>query len=448
MLQQCNLHGGRYSYTADLLSLETRGGPGTQQVPPVLRICTPLKLDAWREMLASYPDRAFAEFLLRGIQLGFRIGISPDFQCSPRPRNLKSALDHPTVVQAYLDREVQLGRMARLSPEDMASVAPLGIQVSPCGVIPKRNRPDKRRLIVNLSAPHGSSANDAIDPDLSSIAYSSIDDAGHMIKELGQGCLLAKFDLQEAYRAVPVHPVDQPKLAICWNGDTLVDRALPFGLRSAPKLFSALTDGFMWGLHEQGVLNGLHYLDDFLIFGQANSAACQTALSTALRLCDQVGLPVAPEKTEGPATTLTFLGIELDTHRMQLRLPQDKQARLRAAMARWCRPRAGRPSGTKRDLLSLVGLLSHAAKVVRPGRPFIRSLIDRAYTVSSLEHHVRLNSAARQDLAWWGTFLEYWNGISVIPPATASIEMHLAGGAVEPSSATYGCNSSGLQNGV
>ena len=199
MLQQCNIHGGRYSYTAYLLSLETRGGPGTQQVPPVLRICTPLKLDAWRQMLASYPDRAFAEFLLRGIQLGFRIGISPDFQCSPRPRNLKSALDHPTVVQAYLDREVQLGHMARLSPKDMASVAPLGIQVSPCGVIPKRNRPDKWRLIVNLSALHGSSTNDAIDPDLSSIAYSSIDNAGHMIKELGEGCLLAKFDLQETY---------------------------------------------------------------------------------------------------------------------------------------------------------------------------------------------------------------------------------------------------------
>ena len=327
--------------------------------------------------------------LLQGIQNGFRIGIPTGFQCTPRPRNLRSALEHPDVVQAYLDREVRLGRMARLAPNDMAAVTTLGLQISPCGVIPKCNRPDKWRLIVNLSAPLGASTNDAIDSELSSVAYASIDDAGHMINLLGQGCLLAKFDLQEAYRAVPVHPVDQPKLAVSWNGVTFVDRALPFGLRSAPKLFSALTDGFIWILHQNGSNHALHYLDDFLILGQANSRACQDSLTVALSLCNQVGLPVAPDKTEGPTTKLIFLGIELDTQRMQLRLPLDKKSRLLAAIARWTHPRGRQASptaGKKRDLLSLIGLLSHAAKVVRPGRAFIRSLIDKACTVSSLEH--------------------------------------------------------------
>ena len=192
-------------------------------------------------------------------------------------------------------------------------------------------------------------------------------DVGDMIKEMGYGGVLARFNLQEAYKAVPVHLVNQPKLAISWNGDTLVDRALPFGLQSAPKLFSALTDGFMWGLHKKGILNALHYLDDFLTLGQANSVVCQTTLSTALRMCDQAGLLVAPEKTKGPATTLSFLGIELDTQRMQLHLLQDTHARLQAAMARWTHPRAGHPSGTKRDLLALVGLLNHATKFVHPG---------------------------------------------------------------------------------
>ena len=309
--------------------------------------------------------------------------------------------------------------MARLGPDHMATVAPLGLQVSPIGVIPKRNRPNKWRLIVNLSAPLGISANDSIDSELSSIAYTSIDDAAHMINHLGQGCLLAKFDLQEAYRAVPVHPLDQPKLAVSWNEDVLIDRALPFGLRSAPKLFSALTDGFMWVLHHNGIQQALHYLDDFLILGQANTQACQDWLSRALSLCDQVGLPVAPEKTEGPTTNLIFLGIEIDTQKMQLRLPPDKMIRLRAAIARWSHHR-GPTSGRKRDLLSLIGLLGHAAKVVRPGRAFIRSLIDRANVVGSLEHHVRLNSAARQDLAWWNTFLDHWNGINVIPQPTVS----------------------------
>ena len=82
--------------------------------------------------------------------------------------------------------------------------------ISPFGVIPKRNRPGKWRLIVNLSAPEGSSVNDAISTELSLVYYASIDDAIVFIRELGKGCLLAKLDLMEAYHAVPVHLMDQP----------------------------------------------------------------------------------------------------------------------------------------------------------------------------------------------------------------------------------------------
>ena len=95
------------------------------------------------------------------------------------------------------------------------------------------------------------------------------------------------------------------------------------------------------------------------------------------------------------STKLIFLGIYVDTQKMQLHVPLDKMVRLRAATASWSHHR---PSQRKRDLLSLIGRLDHAAKVVRPGHAFIRRLIDRANTVSSLEHHIRLNSAAKQDL--------------------------------------------------
>ena len=131
-------------------------------------------------------------------------------------------------------------------------------------------------------------------------------------------------------------------------------------------------------------------------------------------------MPVAPDKTEGPSTCLIFLGIELDTSRGHLRLPRDKKERLLAAIAKWTGGRSPRRSGTKRDLLSLIGLLNHAAKEVRPGRAFIRSLIDASIQVSLLEHHVHLSSAARQDLRWWHAFLHHWNGISMIPPTATS----------------------------
>ena len=51
-----------------------------------------------------------------------------------------------------------------------------------------------------------------------------------------------KLDLKDAYRMVPVHPDDQHLLGISWRDGIYVDRALPFGLRSAPKLFSTVAD--------------------------------------------------------------------------------------------------------------------------------------------------------------------------------------------------------------
>jgi hypothetical protein len=76
-----------------------------------------------------------------------------------------------------------------------------------------------------------------------------------------------------------------------------------------------------------------------------------------------------------------------------------------------------RGTGKKRDLLSLIGLLTHAATVVRPSRAFLRGLIDATATVQDLEHWVHLNRSARADIAWWHTFLRTWNGISVMPPS-------------------------------
>jgi hypothetical protein len=209
-------------------------------------------------------------------------------------RNLKSAYDRPDIISAYLQREVELGRLHALP--SLPHLSPPLLQISPFGAIPKKYKPDKWRLIVDLSSPKGYSVNDAIASELCSVSYTSVDRAVDFVRHLGEGCLLAKLDLKEAYRAVPVHPSDQRLLAVSWQGTPYLDRALPFGLRSAPKLFSALTDAMMWMLYERGIETALHYLDDFLILGPAGSPLCGQALQTTLTLCDELGFPVAPEK--------------------------------------------------------------------------------------------------------------------------------------------------------
>ena len=235
---------------------------------------------------------------------------------------------------------------------------------------------------------------------------------------------------------VPVHPADRPRLGMRWKEDNYIDATLPFGLRSAPKIFSALADGLLWILHKKGADLSIHYLDDFLLLGPPGSLACATALRTFLSLCEELGVPVAEEKTEGPVTTLTFLGIEINTQSMQLRLPSDKLQDLSARVGHWMRGGTSpspRRTGKKRDLLSLIGLLNHAVSVVQPGRTFVRSLIDASTTVKSLEHHIHLSAQARADIAWWYTFVQSWNGISLLPALKPSQSIH------SDASGSWGC---------
>ena len=157
-------------------------------------------------------------------------------------------------------------------------------------------------------------------------------------------------------------------------------------------------------------VQGIHYLDDFLLFGAPGVPQCAVALCKALARCASLGVPVAPAKTEGPTTKIIFLGIEIDTICMTLSLPQVKLVRLRSMIRQW----SEKHSCTKRELLSLIGCLQHACCVVRPGRSFLRRMIDLSSGVQALHHRVRLNAGFRSDLKWWGCFLPMWNGSGLL----------------------------------
>ena len=99
---------------------------------------------------------------------------------------------------------------------------------------------------MDLSFPNNASVNMGIDPTLCSLSYTRVNEVAATVSQLGVGTELAKADIKSAYRLVPVHPDDRPLLAMQWEGMVYVDTALPFGLRSAPKIFNALADALEW----------------------------------------------------------------------------------------------------------------------------------------------------------------------------------------------------------
>ncbi len=143
----------------------------------------------------------------------------------------------------------------------------------------------------------------------------------------------------------------------------------------------------------------------------------------------QAGIPVATHKTEGPSTTVTFLGILIDTDQFQLRLPVEKLARLRSLVALWQRKR----SCTRKELESLVGHLSHAATVIRPGRIFLRQLFSLLSIAAKPHYQIRLNATVHADLQWWACFLQDWNGSSLFHQPNPTTHVY------SDASGSFGC---------
>ena len=376
----------------------------------VVRSLTPIFVANLEDSLAGHPDPTLVSQLCSNLKDGARIGF--EGQRAPRfSKNLPTALTHPNIVTSNLEHEISLGRVAGPFKTPPFS----NFQVSPIGLVPKKNS-TKFRTIFHLSFPKSgaTSINASIPKEDFSLHYVTIDNAIEGIKRFGHGCFLAKTDIESAFRLIPVHPDDYELLGMYWEGKYYYDKVLPFGLRSAPYLFNQLSDAIEWILQNKCMISFVcHILDDFLIMEPPSQlpphySTCQQSLTAMMLTFKNLNIPVAPGKTQGPVTVLEFMGIILDSVRMEARLPDDKIERLRAVFNTFQKRR----SCTLKELQSLIGTLNFACKVIPPGRPYLQRMIELTRNIRQPHHHIKLSAGFFKDLEMWKQFIVNWNGAS------------------------------------
>ena len=166
----------------------------------------------------------------------------------------------------------------------------------------------------------------------------------------------------------------------------------------------------------------IHYLDDYFWCNKSFDE-CLHDLHNLVDVFAWLNVPLAPDKLVGPSKKLVFLGIEIDAELMIISLPEDKLSEIMSMLDFW----SHRKKCTKRELLSLIGSLSFASKIIKCGRLFLRRLIDLSTTVSRYEHRISLNAEAQADISWWLEFLPSWNGREKIhPPPITNFDIELA----------------------
>ena len=267
---------------------------------------------------------------------------------------------------------------------------------------------------MDLSQPHGSSINDGISKDDFPCEYSHFDEATDLVNKGGRDSLMCKLDIQHAYRLLPVRPDQWYHLCYYWEGNYYVDLVLPFGLRSSGAIFNIFAKLVRWILQHHYLIRDItNYSDDFFaVLGKIMSSA-HRQLDTIISAFHDLSIPLAIDKIEGPTTFIIYLGIAINSAAMTMEIPEDKYQDSMTLLANW----NNRRTSTKRQLKSLIGKLGFVSKVVRPGRMFLRRLIDLSTTVKLLHHHVTLNQESRKDIQWWLDFLPQWTATSMIPPS-------------------------------
>ena len=188
--------------------------------------------------------------------------------------------------------------------------------------------------------------------------------------------MMAKIDIKHAFRLCPVRMVDRPLLCFQWEKCILWTHVYLLGAEHLQQYSIHVLMPWLGYFSVGGIYYLVHYLDYFFM-RVLNAMMCSQWITIFKAIFSDIGVPISHEKTVGPSSKLNYLGIEIDTVARCVRLPQEKYIPLMSLLKEW----RGKRKCKKRELLSLIGSLSFAAKVVKPGRLFLRRLIDLSTSV-------------------------------------------------------------------
>ena len=191
------------------------------------------------------------------------------------------------------------------------------------------------------------------------------DEAIGMVQRLGKGALLAKADIKSAFRLLPVSKLDFKLLGFEFEGSFYFDKALPFGCSISCATFESFACFLQWAVQTNCTSGEIeHYLDDFIFGGERNTDQCKLMMESFFQTSSNFGIPLAEEKIEGPTTVLIFLGLEIDSVLMQVRIPLEK---IKVLVEQIQLILQHKHSVTLKELQSLLGSLNFMCRAIMPG---------------------------------------------------------------------------------
>ena len=279
-------------------------------------------LQAWTDMLVGYWD----------VQLPELLNFGRNYTLSSDKRNHSSAVQYQGHVDAYLREETGFGAILgpfTENPIDNCHYSPF--------LTREKSGSDKKRVIIDLSWPHGFFVNDGIDKNSYlrtdfSFTFPSVDNITSELTRLGTAAHLYKIDVSRAFRHVKLDPSDYDLLGLVWDDATYVDTCLPFGAWHGTKIFQRISDAIRFGMRQMGY-SIINYVDDFI--GVGTPSVVSVSYHCLLDLLHRLDLDISQKKLCRPSTKAVCLGVEIDTIRRTISVPEDKLRRICQIVDDW-----------------------------------------------------------------------------------------------------------------
>ena len=397
-------------------------------------IVTPVNAALLKSYLteANYPQSEI-DFLYSGFMAGFTIGYQGPIDRANLSKNIpfKAGIGDEIELWNKIMIEVEANRVACPFTD---GVPYINFMQSPIGLVPKHS--DKTRMIFHLSYNFSEkscdkSLNHFTPKHMCMTKYNNLDYAVQTCMRLRGGDLrhplvLAKTNLVSAFRMLPILPEHHRWLIFkATNPSTgkvcfFADKCLPFGTSVSCSHYQHFSNALKtiiehWTNKQYSVTN---YLDDFL-FIEYTRSACNEMVRKFFHLCNELGVPIALEKTEWGSDQVVFLGILVDGKNLMLRVPVDKKDKALRLLNHF----SSKKKATVNELQQLTGFLNFLTKAIFPGRAFTRRMYSKYSHILDDKngkykkyHHVRLDREFKFNCQVWQSFLSGYEQALVSRP--------------------------------
>ena len=358
----------------------------------------------WKALLSDCPYKLKVNQTLHGILYGESIGFKGERKLLIS-KNAKFSDEQKEIFKKDVQTRLDIKRDI-IGP---FSTPPTPTYVcSRMHIVPKSS--GKWRLVHDLSYPPRKSVNDGIDKNDFPCKLLCVDDAIKIIQNFKPGtCVLMKFDFSGAYKQVNVCLKDLDLGGFQFENKFYIDTRLTFGAVSSASIFCRYSDLFKWILeYHYGFKNKIiNYMDDFCVICDPSEAL--ELKMVFKRIAKNLGILLEDKKEVGPDFEVVFLGILLDSQKMQARIPPEKLIEILNFVEKFRKSNCT----TIRELQKCIGKLQFVCKVVRAGRTFIGRLLEPLRGRRRFpSEKISLSVNQMRDLDWWIKFLPDYNGVS------------------------------------